>query len=349
MATHRAGHPMSADGDAMNVHEFLHGPREALHDPLILGVGAGVAIAISTAAIATLALHRRGRIGDGARRELLLRCGTWAALLPMIAAPILLGPLFVVVAVGLLSIVCYREYARATGLFRCRLVHVVVVVGILAIAIAAAHDRYPAFVLVWPLIVGAILAGSILLDRPRGYLQRTSLGMLGFALFGVCFGYVSLLANEPNFRLILIWMLLAVEFNDVFAFIAGQFVGGPKLRPNTSPNKKLFAGVIAILMTTLLVVTAGRFVFAGQPIGAPGHLIALGVIISIAGQLGDLVLSSIKRDLRIKDMAAALPGHGGWLDRFDSLILVAPAVYYYITYFQGGGPTSIGVVAVAGG
>ena len=57
--------------------------------------------------------------------------------------------------------------------------------------------------------------------------------------------------------------------------------------------------------------------------------------ISILGQLGDLVLSSIKRDVGIKDLGRAIPGHGGFLDRFDSLILVAPAVYHYLSFHLG--------------
>jgi phosphatidate cytidylyltransferase len=66
-------------------------------------------------------------------------------------------------------------------------------------------------------------------------------------------------------------------------------------------------------------------------------LVTLGVIISVVGQLGDLMLSSIKRDLGIKDTGAIIPGHGGLLDRFDSLILVAPAVFHFVGYFLGFG------------
>lgn len=72
----------------------------------------------------------------------------------------------------------------------------------------------------------------------------------------------------------------------------------------------------------------------GTTLGRPLHLIRLGLIISICGQLGDLLISSIKRDLDIKDMGVLFPGHGGWLDRFDSLILVAPAVFNYIGYYR---------------
>ena len=78
-----------------------------------------------------------------------------------------------------------------------------------------------------------------------------------------------------------------------------------------------------------------HFVFKGEVLDRPSRLIELGVIISICGQFGDLLISSIKRDLDIKDMGILFPGHGGWLDRFDSLILVAPAVFHFVGYFRG--------------
>jgi phosphatidate cytidylyltransferase len=93
----------------------------------------------------------------------------------------------------------------------------------------------------------------------------------------------------------------------------------------------------ALVLTTLLVMGLGYFVFEGTDIAHPIHLAILGLLVSILGQFGDLVLSSMKRDLGIKDMAATIPGHGGMLDRFDSVILVAPAVFHYYNYFKGVG------------
>jgi phosphatidate cytidylyltransferase len=91
----------------------------------------------------------------------------------------------------------------------------------------------------------------------------------------------------------------------------------------------------AFVLTTLLFFVSGRFVFDGSILAEPIHLLAMGSMISLLGQFGDLMLSSIKRDLDIKDMAATIPGHGGFLDRFDSMILVAPAFFHYVNYFEG--------------
>ena len=86
-----------------------------------------------------------------------------------------------------------------------------------------------------------------------------------------------------------------------------------------------------------LVAAVGHFVFRGEAMDRPLLLCLLGALFSVAGQFGDLLFSSIKRDLGIKDLGVVLPGHGGLLDRFDSLILVSPIVFHLVNYVQGVG------------
>ena len=81
----------------------------------------------------------------------------------------------------------------------------------------------------------------------------------------------------------------------------------------------------------------GHGVFLGTPMDRWWLLLVLGLLVSVAAQAGDLMLSSIKRDLGIKDMGVTLPGHGGVLDRFNSLLLVAPSVFHLVGYYVGFG------------
>jgi phosphatidate cytidylyltransferase len=287
------------------------------------------------AAILIPVLHRSGRIGDKLYAELVSRCVTWAVLIPLILLPVLAGAGAVIAAVFLLSLVSYREYSRATGIFRQRIESITVVMGIGLIAVAATLQDRGLFIAAGVLMTLLIPVAGLLTDEPKGYIQRVALGALGFLLFGICLGHLGLLANEPDFRPLLLWLILCVELNDVFAYVTGKLFGRRKLCPNTSPNKTIAGCVGAIILTTGSAAVVGHFVFSGGPLDRPLVLLGLGLVVGISGQLGDLVISSMKRDIGIKDMGRALPGHGGFLDRFDSLLLAAPTVFYFIHWVQG--------------
>jgi phosphatidate cytidylyltransferase len=234
-----------------------------------------------------------------------------------------------------MSLLCYREFARATGMFRQPAISCLVVFGILAVTFAVADHWYGLFVAITPLLIALMAAVALCQDQPKGYIQRVALGVLAFIFFGVCFGHLAYFANDTQFRPMLLWLILCIELNDVFAYVVGKTLGRARLAPNTSPNKTVAGALGALLLTTALAAGLGAIVFAGTAIHTPLKLITLGAILSFTGQLGDLTLSSIKRDLGIKDWAATFPGHGGLLDRFNSLLFAAPAVFHYVNYFQG--------------
>jgi phosphatidate cytidylyltransferase len=280
-------------------------------------------------------LWRTGRLDAKLYAEVLLRWRSWLWLVLLMLVPVLLGAVWVVAAVTLLSLLCYSEFARATGVFREKSISLIVALGILLVAFAALDNWARLFLASAALAGGLITIVTIPQDRPRGYLQRVALGLLGFLLFGYCLGYLGLLANHPGYRPILILLLLGVGLNDVFAFCTGKLIGGPKLLPNTSPGKTVAGALGALLLTTALVVGLGHFVFAGSAMDRPVPLLIFGAGLSILGQLGDLLVSSIKRDVGVKDIGTAIPGHGGLLDRFDSLVLVPPAAYHFLSLLLG--------------
>jgi phosphatidate cytidylyltransferase len=328
--------------------ERLFGVSHAFDQPITLVVTVALAVLLLLTPAVIWLLARLGRIDAKLRAELMLRYYSWLVLVPLILLPILLGAVWKILGVGILSLFCYREYARATGLFREKTVSLTVVLGIVALTFTELDHWYRLFVALFPFTVGILAIAAILRDEPKGYIQRVGLGVLGFALFGSCLGHLGYLANDANYRPMLILIFLSVELNDVFAFIVGKTLGRRKLIPNTSPNKTIAGAVGALVLTTLLVMGIGPFVFGGTVLANWVHLAILGVLISILGQFGDLILSSIKRDLGIKDMAATIPGHGGLLDRFDSVILVAPAVFHYVNYFVGVGNDQVPHVFTGG-
>lgn len=115
--------------------------------------------------------------------------------------------------------------------------------------------------------------------------------------------------------------------SDTAAYLGGRFFGKTKLFPRISPAKSV-EGSLSALITAPLVAWLAKLTFA--PFLSVPDVFALGLITCVASQLGDLVESMIKREADVKDSSNLIPGHGGLLDRFDSLFFAAPAVYYYL-------------------
>ncbi|MFC0409610.1 phosphatidate cytidylyltransferase [Roseomonas elaeocarpi] len=308
---------------------------EAFAHPVTRGIVVAALLVLVLASAAIAALSATGRISPALRRELWLRTGSWAVLLPLMLGPVLIGRVATILAVTVLGLLCLREYDRATGLFREVTTAATVALGILAVNAAALDGWYALFMALIPLVVGLLAVVTIPLDRPEGYIQRTGLAVFAFMLFGVALSHLGYMANDPNYRPLVLMLLTTVAINDVFAFTCGKLIGGRKLLPATSPNKTVSGALGALVCTSVLVALIAWPIFRGTALGHWHLLLGLGAIVSLGGQFGDLMLSSIKRDLGIKDMGAVIPGHGGLLDRFNSLLLVAPASFHYVNYFAG--------------
>ena len=308
---------------------------DVFDQPLVFGAVVGIVLLLVVAFAVNGLMWSFGSISREQFQEIHLRVKSWCWLVLGILTPILLGPGWVMAAVLCLSLLCYREFARATGVFREREIGAIVVLGIVSVTLANAMHYDRMYFSLAALTVVALAIITIPTDQPKGYLQRTALGVFAFLLFGYSFGYLGMIANDPRFRSILLLILISVELNDVFGYCVGKTIGGPKLVPNTSPGKTRAGSIGALVLTTGLVMFLGHVVFRGSGVDCWNHLLELGVIIGGLGQMGDLVLSSVKRDLGIKDLGTVLPGHGGWLDRFDSLVLVPPAVFHFLSYHLG--------------
>jgi phosphatidate cytidylyltransferase len=315
--------------------ERLFGFRHAFDDRVTVMLTLTVLILLLLAPLLIFVVTRAANSTSDKRKELWDRYRSWIWLALFILIPILAGAFWTILAVAILSFLCYREFARITGLFRERTISLIVVLGILFITFSVLDNWYRFFLALFPLTVGLIATGGLIADQPKGYIQRVGLGVLGFALFGSALGHLGYMANDWNYRPILLLIICAVELNDIFAYICGHLFGHGKLVPNTSPNKTVGGALGAIVLTTPLFALGAHFVWFRTVLDTPVRLLGLGIIVSVVGQFGDLMLSSIKRDLGLKDTAKLIPGHGGILDRFDSLILVAPAVFHYVNYDVG--------------
>jgi phosphatidate cytidylyltransferase len=129
------------------------------------------------------------------------------------------------------------------------------------------------------------------------------------------------------------WIVLLTFFvvwaTDIFAYYVGRAVGRRKLAPSISPNKT-WEGALGGALGAVLIVVA--FKLTVLPVLAWPHVGAVGLIGGVLGQIGDLTESQIKRSTDVKDASALLPGHGGLLDRFDSMVVAAPLIYLYLRW-----------------
>lgn len=116
---------------------------------------------------------------------------------------------------------------------------------------------------------------------------------------------------------------------DTGAYFVGNAIGKRKLLPRVSPGKTL-EGALGGVLVCMIVAFVAKLTFA--PFLATADALLLGIVSPAMATLGDLVESLMKRDVKVKDTSRALPGHGGMLDRFDSVLFVAPLVYYYLRF-----------------
>lgn len=192
------------------------------------------------------------------------------------------------------------------------------------------------------LVLAALTAGVMglflhALLRPEA--AREAADRLGLLAFGLAYGPV-LLGHLTLARLLpgdlgtgaVLLALAAAWGGDTAAYYVGKGWGRYKLYPAVSPGKTR-EGAVAGLAGTLVAMALVRAL--ALPDLPMAHVAALGVLAAALGQLGDLCESLLKRGAGVKDSGSLLPGHGGLLDRLDSLLFVAPVVYYYLRIVEG--------------
>jgi phosphatidate cytidylyltransferase len=316
-------------------------PRAALASE-VFGYYVALVVGVAIASWVSIFLLQRfaGRDVTHARQSF----RAWLIMAPTALLVIFLGRVMAIVFIFGLAIFGFREYARATGLARDRLMLAVAIAciavlaadAILAERLAPFVEWYSAF-LAWPsLAIPLILCVPIVRNRTSGELRQIALAVFGFVYVGWMFGHLAILANAQNAYGYLMYLFFAVELNDIAAYGAGRLIGRRPLRSNISP-KKTWEGSLGALAVSLALPWLLWFSF--PHFGWP-ELLLTGLIVGIGGQLGDLVMSLIKREAGIKDMGAVLPGHGGILDRIDSLIFVAPLFVHMAAAFHPLHPAS---------
>jgi phosphatidate cytidylyltransferase len=267
-------------------------------------------------------------------RSAFLPIRTWLLMLPVVLGALWLGLGAWAVLVTVVSVLGFKEYARATGLYRERPQLAIVYIAILVENLAAAVGRYDVFMAtpMWAVFLLALI--PILRGQVERSLQWFSLAVLGVLLYGFFLSHLTYLAGSPLGLGYLLFVVLGTQLNDALGFIWGKTLGRRRWTP-ISPNKTVEGSLLALATTVVLAFAQWGFAFPQLPVA--GVLLA-GLIVGVGGQIGDLTMAGIKRNIGIKDWGTLLPGHGGITDRVNSLMVTAPVFAHMIGFLWGGWP-----------
>lgn len=306
-------------------------------DPELLAVFGGV-VGVLIVASATTYLKSRG--GNATRPgivNLRQRVNSWWVMVVVLGAAALLGHTGTTVLFGIVSFLAYREFITLTptraGDHRALAWAFFVVIPVQYWLIHTAW--YGLFSVFIPVYAFTLLPFRIVLTgETENFLERSAKIQWGLL---ACVYFIShipalLLLEIPGYAdeniKLLLFLVLVAQCSDVFQYVWGKMLGRHKVAPRVSPNKTV-EGLVGGVLTAALVGGALHFMTPFDFTQAVG----LSLVIALMGFGGDLTMSAVKRDMGVKDFGALIPGHGGVMDRMDSLSFAAPVFFHLVRYY----------------
>ncbi len=266
------------------------------------------------------------------------RIKSWWWMIALIFAALAMGKKSSVIFFGFLSFLALKEFCSIASLRQAD--RRVLFWAYLAIPVQYYFvyiGWYGMFIIFIPVYMFLFLPiRMVLIGQNQGFIKSAATIQWALMLTVFCISHIAYLLTLPvkndaagSIGLVL-FLLFITQFNDVSQYIWGKLFGRNKIIPKVSPNKT-WEGFLGAVMT--ITICSGFAAPLLTPLTFELGLI-FGFIISVSGFFGDVVISSVKRDLEIKDSGNLIPGHGGILDRIDSLMYTAPLFFHMIYYFS---------------
>lgn len=253
--------------------------------------------------------------------------------IPVLIAVFLIGNWLLAGTVAFLTIMALHEYTNALNKGSEVKINFIFVTCLSALILILMKINFYAIPFGIVICFFCCMAYEVYSKTPSFYRAAEEIFFLIYV--PLSFGFLMMFENAIGGKFT-IWMCLLAPFaTDTFAYFGGKRVGGKKLT-TISPNKTIAGSVIGLIATVIVLTLYGwildYFTFIHLPLY---YYSVLGIIASFVCQIGDLSASLIKRTHEIKDFGTLLPGHGGILDRFDSVLFVIPVIYMFTYYFLG--------------
>lgn len=305
-------------------------------DPVLWGI-AGIFGVLLLASLILFALTRLRPSRDYG--ELRSRIASWWVMVTVFAIAIVLSGAVSVAFLGFVSFLALKEYFSLIPTRRAdRRVLFWAYLAIPAQFYWVGIAWYGMFIIFIPVYMFLFLPlAMIRAGETEGFLKAA--GTLHWGLMTMVFSlshaaYLLALPADGNPAAggagLLLFLVFLTQFNDVAQYVWGKLFGRRKAVPTISPNKTVEGLLGGVVTTTLLAWLLAPYLTPLHTWQGP----AAGLIIGLAGFIGDVTISALKRDLGVKDSGALIPGHGGVLDRVDSLTFTAPLFFHYIYYLH---------------
>ncbi|CAL2104390.1 phosphatidate cytidylyltransferase [Tenacibaculum sp. 190130A14a] len=232
--------------------------------------------------------------------------------------------------IGIFSLISLWEFSKIIQ--SKNYISFIILAVLSTITVYVLDKEYPAILLAFSLFCLAILLYYLFSLKKIHYSNTQQKIFLKYIYIVLPFFYLAKLPfiNSEYTPSIILYIILLIWTNDSFAYLVGKNFGKHKLFEKVSP-KKTIEGFLGGLLFAIL---AGFIIAKNSIIFSVADWIIIAIIVSIMGNLGDLVESKFKRQANVKDSGTIMPGHGGLLDRLDSLFFLAPFVYLYIHYIM---------------
>lgn len=304
--------------------------------PVLWGIAGVFAILVIASIVAFAMAKARPERDYG---ELKARISSWWVMVTVLSVAIVLSPMVSVAFLGFVSFLALKEYFSLIPTRRAD--RRVLFWAYLAIPIQfywIGIEWYGMFIIFVPVYMFLFLPLSMLVTgQTDGFLRAA--GSVHWGLMTMVFAighaaYLLALPEEGNPAAggagLLLFLIFLTQFNDVAQYFWGKLFGRHKVVPKVSPKKTIEGLVGGVATTTLLAWLVAPYLTPLVSWEAP----VAGLIIGLAGFVGDVTISALKRDLGVKDSGTLIPGHGGILDRIDSLTFTAPLFFHYLYYMH---------------